>query len=60
MVHEADRPAAHGVDLAVVHVAPSFAGVHEAPTLAAAGQPGREVVAAAHVRQRYTKQKPNR
>ena len=55
MVHEADRPAAHGVDLAVVHVAPSFAGVHEAPTLAAAGQPGREVVAAAHVRQRYTK-----
>jgi len=58
---ETDRLAAHEVDLAVARVAPSFAGVHhEAQTLAAAGQPGREVAAAALARQRYTKQRPNR
>ena len=60
MPRETDRLAAHEVDLAVARVAVPFAGVREAPTWAVADRLDREVVAAALVRQRYTKQRPNR
>ena len=51
---------AHGVDLAVAREALSFAGAHAVPPLAAGGQPDREVVAVARMRQRNTEQKPSR
>ena len=59
MPRETDLEAVHGVDLAVAREALPFAGAHAVP-LAADGQPGREVVAAAPVRQRNTIQKPSR
>ena len=53
--------AAHEVDLAVAREALPFARVHEVPPLAAADQPGRDVVvAAALARKRNTEQKPSR
>ena len=63
MAREADLTAVHEVDLAVAREALPFAGVHEVPPLAAAGQPGRRdvVVVAALARKRNTEQKrPNR
>ena len=51
--------AVHEVDLAVAREALPFARVHEVPPLAAADQPGRDVVvAAALARKRNTEQKP--
>jgi hypothetical protein len=53
--------AVHEVDLAAAREALPFARVHEVPPLAAADQPGRDVVvAAARARKRNTEQKPNR
>ena len=60
MPRETDLKAVHGVDLAVAREALPFAGVHAVPPLAGDGQQGREVVAAALVRQRNTEQKPSR
>ena len=53
MAREADLIAAHEVDSAEGREALPLA-VHEAPLLAAAGQPGRDVVVAALVRQGNT------
>ena len=64
---KADLKTAHEVDLAVVREGLPFAAAREVlafaavrgvPPLAAAGQPDREVVAAALVQQRNTIQKP--
>ena len=53
VVHEADLKMVHEVDPAVDREALPLAEAHEAP-LAEGGQPGRDVVVAALVRQRNT------
>lgn len=55
---EADLMAVHAVGLTVAREALSFAAGHAVPPLGAAGQPDREVVAAALARKRNTEQKP--
>ena len=57
---EGDLTAVHELDLPVAREALPFAGVHEVPPSAAGGQPGRDVVVAALVRQRNTEQKPTK
>ena len=60
MARETDLTAVHEIDFAAAREALPFAGVHEVPPLAVAGQPVRDVVAAALVRKRNTKRKPTR